>query len=558
MSYRWRFAFLAIVAVVYPASTSFADSTVITSGSFQMYWDSSAGGVDLKGPGTHLVAENMAGAPTELQAGQVVDLSRNVGTSMVNHPVPATVNGTTYSSVWVRGQLSVTAIPFTVPFKPVGTAHTFSTPITMTGEFFGFSDQAMTDQVFAVSLTGSGVATVGPAQVVDPNTYVIRSGGMGYQFAAAVPSPWSSADIGAVGRSGVASYDGGTLYISGSGSDIWGSEDGFHFVSQALAGDGQIIARVDDISDTNTFAKAGVMLRSSLAPDAANVILDLRPSRDIEFMTRDANGGSTQYLGGAVQAQPVWLRLVRAGPMVTASVSADGQSWTDVGSTPFPAGPSVVGLAVTSHDNGVLNTSTFDSVTVSAVATSGASDIVIYANDIPASAVHGVWTKAFDATAAAGVALTTPDGSVSNTSQPLASPADYVDVTFNALPNTPYTVWLRLLAASDSKWNDSVWVQFSDANVDDEIIYPVNSTSGLLVNLATDSAAASLNRWGWQKGAYWIYQPATVTFDDNPTHMLRIQVREDGVAFDQIVLSPVTYATAAPGPVGGDHTIIPK
>jgi hypothetical protein len=39
---------------------------------------------------------------------------------------------------------------------------------------------------------------------------------------------------------------------------------------------------------------------------------------------------------------------------------------------------------------------------------------------------------------------------------------------------------------------------------------------------------------------------------------LRIQLREDGVTFDQIVLSPVTYATTAPGPVGGDNTIVPK
>jgi hypothetical protein len=39
---------------------------------------------------------------------------------------------------------------------------------------------------------------------------------------------------------------------------------------------------------------------------------------------------------------------------------------------------------------------------------------------------------------------------------------------------------------------------------------------------------------------------------------MRIQVREDGVEFDQIVLSPSTYLNAAPGPVSGDSTIVPK
>jgi len=96
-------------------------------------------------------------------------------------------------------------------------------------------------------------------------------------------------------------------------------------------------------------------------------------------------------------------------------------------------------------------------------------------------------------------------------------------------------------------------VQFSDAGV-----YPINTTQGLLVNLATDSTAVSLNGWGWQNGAYWLSQQTTVTFSTSGTHTLRIQVREDGVQLDQIVLSPNTYLSSAPGPVGGDHTIVAK
>jgi hypothetical protein len=185
-----------------------------------------------------------------------------------------------------------------------------------------------------------------------------------------------------------------------------------------------------------------------------------------------------------------------------------------------------------------------------------ASDVVLYGSDV--TNIQGNWAQWSGGDAAGGQYMASVDYGWSSTSNALASPGDYFEAQFNAASSTPYHVWLRLRAGSNSKWNDSVWVQFSDAFLDGEPIYPMNSTSGLLVNLATDFGAASLNRWGWQNGAYWLSQPATVTFDDNPTHTLRIQLREDGVTFDQIVLSPVTYATTAPGPVGGDNTIVPK
>jgi hypothetical protein len=101
-------------------------------------------------------------------------------------------------------------------------------------------------------------------------------------------------------------------------------------------------------------------------------------------------------------------------------------------------------------------------------------------------------------------------------------------------------------------------VQFSDALVDNAPAYPINSTSGLLVNLATDGTGGSLGGWGWQNGAYWLAQPATIAFAASGSHTLRIQVREDGVQLDQIVLSPTTYLTTPPGSHTNDSTIVVK
>jgi hypothetical protein len=185
-----------------------------------------------------------------------------------------------------------------------------------------------------------------------------------------------------------------------------------------------------------------------------------------------------------------------------------------------------------------------------------ASNVVIYASDVPASGLHG-WTTASDSTSPNGVKLVTPDNGAANTNAPLVNPAQYIDVTFNAPAGTPHTIWLRLKALANNKFNDSVWVQFSDARVNGAAVYPIGSTSGLLVNLATGSTGSSLQNWGWQNDAYWLSQAATVTFATSGTHTLRIQIREDGVQLDQIVLSSTTYLNSAPGPVSNDATIVP-
>src|ERR1700730_14790741 len=121
---------------------------------------------------------------------------------------------------------------------------------------------------------------------------------------------------------------------------------------------------------------------------------------------------------------------------------------------------------------------------------------------------------------------------------------------------------MRLEALNNSKASDSVWVQFSDALVNSAPtptpVYPLNTTSALLVKLATDSTASSDKNWGWVNSAYWLTQPATLTFATSGTHTMRIQVRGAGVMFDQIVLSPSTFLNVAPGVRTNDTTIVPK
>src|SRR5581483_10436914 len=100
-------------------------------------------------------------------------------------------------------------------------------------------------------------------------------------------------------------------------------------------------------------------------PGSPQAAMFVTPGKGLAFQRRssaDGSSASTQIGGSA----PEYVRLVRSGTLVRASVSANGSSWTTVGQdTVRLSGTVFVGLAVTSHDNAQLATATFDHVTVS-------------------------------------------------------------------------------------------------------------------------------------------------------------------------------------------------
>src|SRR5687768_15375379 len=85
-----------------------------------------------------------------------------------------------------------------------------------------------------------------------------------------LPSPWSAQDIGSPAISGRVTVSGSQFTVTAAGSDIWSTSDQFHFVYQQVTGDVDVIARVDSLAQTDPWAKAGVMIRSSLTASAAH------------------------------------------------------------------------------------------------------------------------------------------------------------------------------------------------------------------------------------------------------------------------------------------------
>jgi regulation of enolase protein 1 (concanavalin A-like superfamily) len=180
-----------------------------------------------------------------------------------------------------------------------------------------------------------------------------------------LPSPWVTQDIGTVGVVGSANHSSGTFTVAGSGADIWNIVDAFRFVYQDLTGDGVITARINSQTNTDPWAKAGVMIREDLAAGSKHAFMLATPTSGLAFQYRTAtNGGSfgVETTGNV----PIWVRIQRVGSTITGFRSMDGTTWTSMGSTTITMVPTVkLGLAVTSHNNSVLSSAAFANVTVS-------------------------------------------------------------------------------------------------------------------------------------------------------------------------------------------------
>ena len=186
-----------------------------------------------------------------------------------------------------------------------------------------------------------------------------------------LPSGWSATDVGATGATGGSSFSNGVFSISGAGADVWGTADAFHYAYRSLEGDGSIVARVTSIQNVNAWVKAGVMIRKSLSASSAHgfMLVAASASKGVPFQRRPVDGGTSLSSSGSQNTAPRWVKLVRAGTLITGYESADGVNWATVGSETITMGSTVlVGLAVSSHVTGVNATATFDNVTISSSA----------------------------------------------------------------------------------------------------------------------------------------------------------------------------------------------
>jgi hypothetical protein len=241
---------------------------------------------------------------------------------------------------------------------PAGATASFS-PVSITAAGVSLLTITTTSSTPAGSYPLTITGTSGSLTHTFPLTLTVTS------TATTLPSGWTSQDIGPGGTGTGSSYSSGTYTVSGTGCCLWNSTDSFQFAYQTLTGDGTIIAR---IASTTNFAfgwttMAGVMIRETLDPGSAYSFMGLEAGGyGADFQARTTTFASTGNGTGPAVSAPYWVKLVRSVNSFTGYVSADGNTWTQVGGTytvPM-AGTVYVGLAVTSGTNGQVTTATFD------------------------------------------------------------------------------------------------------------------------------------------------------------------------------------------------------
>ena len=271
----------------------------------------------------------------------------NPGPVITTQPVSQTINPGRSVNLWVT---ALGLSPLSYRWYQ-GLSGDTSRPISgSVGANFSFTTPALT------TTTDYWVNVSNPAGSISSTTGVITA-------VPSLPKPWVDADLGFVGFPGSATQASGVFSMTASGSDIWGTADSFNFAYQPLYGDGWIAARVDSLGATDPWAKAGVMIRQSLDPGAANAMIAVTPGNGVNVQLRPTTTGSSTSTPGDFATAPYWVKLVRSGSIFGGYQSSDGTTWTLVISGTIPMTPTVyVGLAVSAHNNALITSASFDHV----------------------------------------------------------------------------------------------------------------------------------------------------------------------------------------------------
>jgi hypothetical protein len=188
--------------------------------------------------------------------------------------------------------------------------------------------------------------------------------------APAIQNSFYSYTIGTASAGSAVVEADGSITIRGSGWDIWDRRDGFQYLAMPAEGDVVVTARVlASPTQTDAWAKAGVMIRESLADNARHAMLVVTPRNGVAYQWRTQTGGQSGNINGQTPRYPMYLRLVRRGDRLSPYFSMDGLIYES-------AGPTIeldllnnevwVGLAVTAHRDRSFCTARFDQLTVGA------------------------------------------------------------------------------------------------------------------------------------------------------------------------------------------------
>lgn len=182
------------------------------------------------------------------------------------------------------------------------------------------------------------------------------------------------ADVGAVKRPGSVVYNAARdeYAVAGSGANMWGARDEFHFVWRRMRGDFILTARASFVGrGVEPHRKLGWIIRPSLDTDSAQASAVVHGDGLASLQFRRAAGATTEESKSEVKAPDV-IQLERKGERVTMSVARFGEPFASETVTDLKLGDEVyVGLFVCSHNADVTERAAFRDVRVTTPAPDG-------------------------------------------------------------------------------------------------------------------------------------------------------------------------------------------
>jgi hypothetical protein len=186
---------------------------------------------------------------------------------------------------------------------------------------------------------------------VDSVTAVESLGATASAVAGATTRVLASVDIGASPAGSTTVVTPGTDYsVTAGGPGVTGTSDGFRFLYQQWTGDFDVKVQVQSITVAGNFSTAGIMARSTLDANSAEVYMSASPV-NYRFKSRATTGAATTIAASGTTSYPnVWVRLKRVGNVFSGYTSTDGIHWTLMSSVTLNLpGTLDLGLAVASN-----------------------------------------------------------------------------------------------------------------------------------------------------------------------------------------------------------------
>ncbi len=235
---------------------------------------------------------------------------------------------------------------------------------------------------------GSYTLTVNGVKDREPASNTVTGATKTFTVAAA-PVDWSEVDIGASdGVKGSMTHTAGStdfVVNSNGGDNIFFHKNELHYVYQQAFGDCEIVAKVTAITKTATDCRALVLIRDDTTCYArfASTSVCLRQTNPTavwqnagaEFLYRPMWYNyitDTRQMNNPI---PRWIRISRVGNVFTGYESADGNTWSQIGTAVMPMSHEVtIGLGAASQGTyGMNGTATFSNVKVTSSPASAVS-----------------------------------------------------------------------------------------------------------------------------------------------------------------------------------------